>query len=38
MLKEQCLAGNLHQVTVTLKSAPPEPLVVTGVGRLWLTP
>ena len=38
ILKEHRPAGNLHQVTITLKSAPPEPLVVTGVARLWLTP
>jgi len=37
-LKEHRPAGNLHQVTITLKSAPTEPLVVTGVARLWLTP
>jgi hypothetical protein len=37
-LKEQRPAGNLHEVTITLRSAPPEPLVVTGVVRIWLTP
>ena len=37
-LKEHRPASNLNQVTITLKSAPPEPLVVTGVARLWLTP
>jgi hypothetical protein len=37
-LKEHRVAGNLHQVTITLKMAPPEPLVVTGVARLWLIP
>ena len=37
-LKEHRPAGSLHQVTVTLKSAPPEPLLATGVARLWLTP
>jgi len=37
-LKEQRPAGNLHLVTITLKSTPPEPLLVTGVARLWLIP
>jgi hypothetical protein len=37
-LKEHRPMGNLNQVTITLKAAPPEPLVVTGVARLWLTP
>jgi hypothetical protein len=37
-LKEHRPAGNLHQVTITLQTAPPEPLVVAGVARLWLTP
>ncbi len=37
-LKAHRPAGNLHEVTIMLKSAPPEPLVVTGVARLRLTP
>jgi hypothetical protein len=36
-LKEHRPAGSLQHVTITLKSAPPEPLVVAGVARFWLS-
>ena len=36
IIKEHRPVGNLHQVTISLKAAPPEALVVTGVARLWL--
>ena len=29
---------NLNEVTITLKAAPKEPLVVAGVARVWVTP
>jgi hypothetical protein len=37
-IKEQKPVGNLQQVTITLKAAPPEPFKVTGVARLWIDP
>jgi len=37
-IKEHRAAGNLNQVTIALTAAPPEPLVITGVARLWLRP
>lgn len=35
-IQEQRQIGNLNQVTIKLKADPPEPLVATGVVRVWL--
>jgi hypothetical protein len=37
-IKENKAMGNLNQVTIALKSAPPEAFTVAGVARLWILP
>lgn len=35
-IREHRPQGNLNQVTIELKAEPPQPLVATGVVRVWL--